>query len=200
MHVVHMDSNHPHATTAVSDDVPPPYWGDHEARPFVRLEFGWIVTTWAMCLAVGVVIALVSTAIVAALSEAPLTGEQNTTLGVLTIISAMSTFIAFASVITFRLVRVEHDRLANSLGVGVFHVLVAIALFAIELALQGAGIGVGDVLEGTATDEVGNAFTVLERSSVAAILASLLSVGMVPARGGRPKGTQTDALPTEVQL
>ena len=195
-----MDSNLPHAATRVSDDVPPPYWGDHDARPLTRLDFGWIATTWALCLLVGMGIAAVATFLVAALSETPLTGEENTTLGVLTIISAMSTFIAFASVITFRLVRIEHDRMVNSLGVGVFHVLVAITLFAIELVLQGFGVGVGDVLEGTPTDEIGNAFPVLERSSVAAFLASLLAIGMVPAVGARPRGTQTEALPTERQL
>jgi hypothetical protein len=62
----------------------------------------------------------------------------------------------------------------------------------------------GDPLEpisGSAwTSDAGNVLTVLERSSVAAVLACLLAIGMVPARGERPEGTQTDLTPQDRQL
>jgi hypothetical protein len=201
-HPYGMDHDHRTATSAaaVHTDPPPAVWGDHDSRFLSRVEPGWVVTTWLLAVVAMLAIAAAATAIVAAVSESPLTSDTNTGLGVLTIIGAMSTFIAFAVVITARLVRVDHDRLSNSLAVAAFHVGVAIVLFAVELVLQGLGIGVADTLEGTWTDEVGNAFTVAERSSAAVILAALLSAGMVPARGGRPTGTQVGPTPQDRQL
>ena len=179
---------------------PHPEWGDHEARVRTRLDFGWIVSTWALCVLAALAIAGVGALIVGSLSETPLTSETNTELGVLTILAAMGTFIGFVVVLVMRLTKVDHDRLSNSLAVAAFHVGVAILLFGTELALQAAGVGVADVFTGPWTDEVGNAFTVLERSAVASILAGLLAAGMVPARGGRPVGTQTEATPQDLQL
>lgn len=188
------------STTAVRDDGPPAYWGDHDANLLDRLVPSWVGTTWLLSLALTFALAVLGTLFAAAVSDTPLTGETNTELGVLTIVAAMSTFIGFTVVLTARLVRVSHDRLVNSFAVAGLHVAVAIVLFAIELSLQGFGVGVADVFDGPGTDEVGNAFTLLERSSVAAILASLLSVGMVPARGGRPGGTQVGPTPQDRQL
>lgn len=188
------------SATAVSPDAPPVYWGDHDANPMQRLVPGWVVSTWAMCAVAALALGALFTLIVAAVSDVPITGETNTELGVLTIVAAMSTFIAFAIVLTARLVRVPHDRLVNSVAVALLHIVVAIVLFAVELALQGFGMGVGDVFDGPWTDEIGNAFTVLERSSAAAVVASLLSVGMVPAVGDRPQGTQTGVTAQDRQL
>jgi hypothetical protein len=195
-----MDSEPNRSATAVRTDPPPAYWGDHDAHPLERLEPGWVVTTWALCVLMALGLATLGTLFAMAVADTPITGETNTELGVLTIVAAMSTFVGFVVVLVARLVRVDHDRLVNSLAVAALHVLVAIALFAVELALQGLGMGVGDVFDGPWTDEIGNAFTVLERSSAAVILAALLSVGMVPARGDRPTGTQTGYQPQDRQL
>lgn len=195
-----MDPTRPQSTSAVHPDPPPMYWGDHDANPLERLALGWVASTWVACIALALAIATLASLIVASLSESPLTGAQNTDLGIFTIIGAMSTFIGFAAVITLRLVRVDHDRLINSFAVAGLHVLVSVALFAVELVLQGFGVGIADALQGNLVDQVGNAFTVLERSSAAAIIAALLSVGMVPARGERPTGTQTGATPQDLQL
>ena len=195
-----MDSEPVRSASAVRDDAPPEYWGDHDANVLDRVVPRWVLATWAMCVGAGLAIALVATIFAAAVSESPLTGETNTNLGLLTIVAAMSTFIGFAVVLTMRLVKVEHDRLVNSLAVAAVHVLMTVGLFAVELILQSLGIGVSDIYDGAWTDEVGNAFTVLERSSAAAILGALLAVGMVPARGDRPAGTQTGATPQDRQL
>lgn len=195
-----MDNEPNRSASAVSTEPPPAYWGEHDLHVWDRLAPGWVVATWALCVVVALAFAALGTLFAAAVSDVPITGETNTELGVLTIVAAMSTFIGFVIVLTARLVRVEHDRLVNSLAVAALHVAVAIALFAIELVLQGLGMGVADVFDGPWTDEIGNAFTVLERSSAAVILAALLSVGMVPAVGGRPQGTQTGATPQDRQL
>lgn len=195
-----MDHEPARSTSAVRDDAPPEYWGDHDANVFDRVVPGWVFATWGLCVGAGLAIATVATIFAAAVSETPLTGETNTELGLLTIVAAMSTFIAFAVVLTMRLVKVDHDRLVNSLAVAAVHVLATVGLFSVELVLQSLGIGMSDIYDGTWTDEVGNAFTVLERSSAAAILGALLAVGMVPARGGRPEGTQTGATPQDRQL
>ena len=189
----------PAAAAAVAGS-PHPEWGDHGARFSTRLAPGWIVSTWVLCLLAAAAIAVVSAFIVDALSSTPLTGETNTELGVLTIVAVMATFVGFVGVLVARLTKVPHDRLANSLAVAALHVVVAIVLFAVELGLQAAGTGATDALDGSWTDQLGNAFNVLERSSAAAILASLLAVGMVPARGDRPVGTQTSPTPQDRQL
>jgi hypothetical protein len=177
-----------------------PTWGDHETHLWQKLDLGWIATTWLLAMLLGAVFAAVATSIIAMLADTPITGETNTELGIAAVIGAISTFLAFAVVVTFRLVRVEHHRLVNSLSVGVFHVLVAIAAFAVELVLQAAGVGLGDMFDGPGTDEVGNVFATFERSSVGAILGCLLAVGMVPATGERPRGTQVDITPQDRQL
>ena len=195
-----MDTEPTRSASAVSTEAPPAYWGDHELHVWNRLAPGWVVTTWALCIAMALGFAALGTLFALAVSDTPITGETNTELGVLTIVAAMSTFIGFVVVLVARLVRVDHDRLVNSLAVAALHVAVAVILFAIELVLQGFGLGAADVFDGPWTDEVGNAFTVLERSSAAVILAALLAVGMVPARGGRPGGTQTGYQPQDRQL
>lgn len=191
----HVPSN---AQVAAAEE-PPRTWGDERARS--EVEPGFVVTTWLLCLVTSIVIAALGVGVVALASDTPLFGETNTELGVLTILAAMGTFIGFVVVMTFRLVRVEHDRLLNSMSVAALHVAFALVLFLGDLALRGiAGVDLGSVFSGSWTDELGNVFTVLERSAAAAIAACLLAVGMVPARGDRPKGTQTDATPTDLQL
>lgn len=187
---------------AVRDSATPPptYWGDHDLSPMTRLVPSWVATTWLACLALTFAIAAIATVLVAAFSDSPLTGATNTDLGVLTIIGAMSTFIGFSTMLAARLVRVDHDRFVNSLAVAVLHVGIAVVLFAIELALHSAGMGASDLLDGNGTDEIGNAFTMLERSAAAAFVAALLATGMVPARGDRPTGTQVGATPQDRQL
>ncbi len=203
MQAVHhndMDSNSSRSSTAIRNDPPPAYWGDHDANPLDRLEPGWVASTWALCIALTLGLGALGTLFAVAVSDTPITGQTNTELGVLTIVAAMATFIAFAVVITARLVRVPHDRLVNSLAVAALHVAVAVVLFGIELALQALGTGAADIFSGSWAEQVGNAFAVLERSSAAAILAALLAVGMVPARGDRPSGTQVGATPQDRQL
>lgn len=177
-------------------------WDEPDRFALGRLEPTFVLVSWLVALATTVVIFALSTGIVAMISDRPLTGETNTELGVLTILSAMSTFIGFVVVMTIRLVRVEHDRVVNSLAVAALHVGIAVLLFLGALAGQAAfdNTGASSIFDGSVTEQLGNVFTVLERSSVAAILACLLAIGMVPARGDRPEGTQTDITPQDRQL
>lgn len=182
-------------------DDPHPVWGDGDRGWVGRVEPGFVLRSWAVCLAVAVVLAVVATLIISALSSAPVLGETNTELGVLTIVSSMSTFIAFAVMMAIQLSYVAHDRLTNSLAVAALHVGLAVLLFAGEFVARSiVGESVSASFDGTWTDELGNAFTVLERSAAASVLACLLAPGMVPARGDRPSGTQTDVVPTDRQL
>ncbi len=191
-----MDSDTARSASAVRTDPPPAYWGDHDANVLDRLEPRWVVATWAMCVGVGLVFAALATVFATIVSEAPITGESGSNLGLLTIIAAMSTFFAFAVTLTLRLVRVDHDRLVNSLAVAFFHVVVAAVIFLLTLALEGFGVSLDDDL----VSDLANALAVFERSAVAAILGAFLAVGMVPARGERPTGVQTGATPQDRQL
>jgi hypothetical protein len=176
-------------------------WDEPDAITLDRLEVGFVAGSWLVAFVVTAVIFAISTLITAALSDAPLFGARNTDLGVLTILAAMSTFIGFVTTMVLRLVRVEHDRVVNSLAVAAMHVLLAMTVFFVTLAVRGANMeSLDTVFTGTVMDRVGNVFTVLERSSVAAIAACLLAIGMVPARGARPTGTQTDRTPQDAQL
>lgn len=191
----------PSAARVAAAEEPPRTWGTTESDLSSHIEPRFVLISWLLCLLATVVISAVATGIVALASDAPLLGETNTELGVLTVISAFSTFLGFAVVMALRLTHVAHDRLLNSMSVAAVHVALALLLFLGDLALRGiAGVDVGSVFTGPWTDEVGNVFVVLERSSVAAIAACLLAVGMVPARGGRPAGTQTDTTPTDLQM
>ena len=176
-------------------------WDEPDAIDLDRLEVGFVAVSWLIAFAVTAVIFAISSLITAALSDAPLFGAENTDLGVLTILAAMSTFIGFVTTMVLRLVRVEHDRVVNSLAVAAMHVLLAMTVFFVTLAIRAANMeSLDTVFTGTVMDRVGNVFTVLERSSVAAIAACLLAIGMVPARGARPRGTQTDHTPQDAQL
>ncbi|MCW2928279.1 MAG: hypothetical protein JWM86_2247 [Thermoleophilia bacterium] len=179
---------------------PHPEWGG-DRNPVHGIEMGFVARSWLVCLLATAVLAALGTGFVALVSDTPLTGETNTELGVLTIVSAFATFLGFAVAMSVMLTRVAHDRLANSMAVAGLHVAVAVALFAVNLLVRAlTGTDAGSVFDGPWTDEVGNAFTVLERSAVAAIGACLLAAGMVPARGERPARTQTQQAPTDYQL
>jgi hypothetical protein len=92
--------------------------------------------------------------------------------------------IGFAVVMTLRLVRVQHDRLTNSLAVAALHIAVA-----------GVAALVGVFVSGSP-----DALIVLERSAAATIIGCGLAVGMVPAVGERPTGTQREPADTDRQL
>jgi hypothetical protein len=176
-------------------------WDEPDRLSLDRLELAFVVSSWAIAMVVTAVIFALSSAIVAALVDDPLFGATSTDLGVMTILAAMSTFIGFVTTMVVRLVRVDHDRVVNSLAVAGIHVLVAVMVFLGSLAARAAtGSGLDDVYDGSMSDRLGNVFTVLERSSAAAIVACLLAIGMVPARGERPVGTQTDLTPQDRQL
>lgn len=176
-------------------------WDEPDEISLDRLELGFVAASWLIALLVTAAIFALSTFVTSLLSDTAILGAENTDLGVLTILAAMSTFIGFVTTMVVRLVRVEHDRVVNSLGVAAFHVAVALLVFLATLAARSAiGVSLDDVFTGTVMDRLGNAFTVLERSSVAAIAACLLAIGMVPARGERPRGTQTDLTDQDHQL
>lgn len=187
-----------HARIAAADH---PEWGAPDQTILQRIVPGFVLSTWAMCLAASVLLAAVGLGIIALISSRPLFGETNTELGVAMIVSAMATFIGFSVVMVMRLPHVSHDRLVNSLSVAAVHVGFAVLLFATDLLVRvTTGSGAGSIFTGPWTDELGNAFTILERSSAAAIAACLLAVGMVPARGPRPAGTQTELASQDEQL
>lgn len=176
-------------------------WDEPDRIDLARLEPGFVVGSWLLGVLATVAIFALSTGVVSIVSAAPITGATNTELGVLTILSAMSTFIGFVVVMVMRLVRVDHDRVVNSLAVAALHVAVALVLFLGELVLRNTtDVAASTFLAGNRFDQLGNAFTVLERSSAAAVIACLLAIGMVPARGARPQGTQTDPTPQDRQL
>lgn len=188
------------ADVAVADQ-PPVAWGAPDRTLLQRIEPRFVVSSWALCLLASLAIAALGVLVVSLVSQAPLTGETNTELGVLMILAAMGTFIGFVTVMSLRLVRASHDRLVNSMAVAALHVAVAALLILADLAVFGIfGVHAGSGLTGPWTDTLGNVIVVLERSSVAAIAACLLAAGMVPAMGGRPAGTQTAATPTDQQL
>jgi len=168
---------------------PHPEWGDHEAHLRTRLDMGWIASTWVLCVAASLAAFAVGAFIVGSFTDTQVTDPSSTDLGVLTIVAVMSTFMAFVGVLVARLTLVEHDRLANSFAVAALHLVVAGAVFVVTLAIEGGISG-----------QVDTAFSLLERSAAAAVLASLLAVGMVPARGGRPEGTQTGPTSQDYQL
>lgn len=176
-------------------------WDEPDAVDVGRLELGFVVVSWLMCILATLVIFAASTAVVSLISQSSITGETNTELGILMLLAAMSTFIGFVSVMVWRLTNVDHDRVVNSLGVAALHVVVALVLFLVEITVYGiSGNNASSILQGPWTDELGSAFTTLERSAGAAILACLLAIGMVPALGDRPVGTQTEATPQDRQL
>lgn len=177
--------------------------GDVPDRAFLsRIEPGFVFTSWLLCLLATVVLFAVAALILALVSQRSLTGETNTELGVLMIASAVSTIIGFGLVMSLRLARVEHDRPMNSIAVAGLHTGVALLLFLVNLVVrQVFGTGVGGLLfEGPWTDELGNAFVVLERSAAASVLACILAIGMVPEHGDSPRGTQTGPVPEDEQL
>lgn len=197
-----MDTNtRDHTASEAVADGPPRSWGDVEGSVLERIEPSFIVVSWLLCVLASIAIAVVGGLIVSMGANQSLFGETNTELGVLTILSAMGTFIGFVLVMTVRLVHVAHDRLLNSLSVAALHVGVALLLFLGNLTLRGiAGVDLGTLFAGPWTDEVGNLFEVLERSAAASIAACLLAAGLVPARGDRPHGTQKEALDPDLQL
>lgn len=187
-----------HARIATADH---PEWGAPDQTLASRIVPGFVLTSWLMCLAAAVALFAIGLGIVALISSQPLFGETNTELGVATIVAAMATFIGFVVVMVLRLPHVSHDRMVNSISVAAVHVAFALTLFLGNLAVRGiTGDGAGTLFTGAWTDELGNAFVVLERSAAASVLACILAVGMVPARGPRPTGTQTDVLPQDEQL
>jgi hypothetical protein len=159
-------------------------WNEDDRSVLARVEPRFVVVTWLESVAAALVIVGVSALIVRALSDRPLTGGTATELGVLTILAAMGTFLGFAVVLTLRLVQVSHDRLAN-----------AIAIAALHLVFAGIAAA-ATVTFGWSADVL----IVFERTAAATIVGCGLAVGMVPAVGSRPTGTQTDATPTERQL
>lgn len=186
------------ATARTEDHV---VWDDPDRVASGRLEVGFVVTTWLMCVALTVVLFAVSAGIVAVISQRPLGGDTNTELGVLMILSAMSTFIGFVVMMGMRLVHVAHDRVVNSLAVAALHVSVALVLFLGALAVrQITGSSVSSLLGGGWSEQLGTTFTVLERSAAASVIACLLAIGIVPARGDRPRGTQSGAVDQDRHL
>lgn len=182
-------------------EAPPRTWGLPDDHTYQRVEPGFVLTSWLLCLLATIVVAALGVAVISLAADTPILGETNTEIGVLTIVAAMATFIGFVVTMAVRLVSVEHDRLLNSMSVAAVHVGFALVLFLGNLLLREvAGVDIGSAFTGPWTDELGNVFTVLERSSVAAIAACLLASGMVPARGERPAGTQTAPTPTDNQL
>lgn len=159
-------------------------WSEGDRNLLGRIEPSFVIASWALCVLAALAVAAVSGAIVALISDRNLLDGSPTELGVITILAAMGTFIGFAIVMTLRLVRVEHDRLSNALAVAALHLVVAGALALVGIFIDGAP----------------DALVALERSAAAAFVACGLAVGMVPAMGGRPLGTQTDQAPTERQL
>lgn len=188
-----------HARIAAADH---PEWGAPDQTLAQRVVPGFVLSSWLLALAASVALFAIGLGVMSLISSRPLFGETNTELGVAMIVAAMATFIGFVTVMVLRLPHVSHDRMVNSLSVAAVHVTFALLLFLGNLAIRGiTGEGAGSLIfTGTWTDEVGNAFVVLERSAAASVLACLLAVGMVPARGPRPTGTQTDVLPQDEQL
>lgn len=177
-----------------------PTWSEPGVGFWHRIEWGFVLKSWLLCLLVTAVLATIIMAILAAVSDDPLLGTENASLGVSTIAAAFATFIGFVIVQINRLPRVAHDRLTNSMAVAGVHVALAIVVLVVDLISRGVGADFDSFFGGTWTDEIGNAFVVLERSAVAAVAACLLAVGMVPARGDRPEGTQGDHVVQDRQL
>lgn len=186
-----MDQSSHDAFVAAIEAEEHPEWGEHDRSILDRLEPRFVVVTWLQCVAATLAFSALVAGVFLLVSDATLTGSTGTELGVPTIIAALSTFIGFSAVMSLRLVDVEHDRLVNSLAVGALHVGVSLVILLIEVVGRTTGdFGVSTVFEGSFGTQLGNAATLLERSSAAAIVACLLAVGVVPARGGRPAGTQ----------
>jgi hypothetical protein len=186
-----MDDRSDSTRTAVLPPDAQPVWGGHDRRLREKLDLGFIASSWALCFAATLALAALVSGVFTLLSQAPLTGITGTELGVLGIIFGFSTFVAFVMVMTWRLQHVSHDRLVNSMSVAAVHTGLALILFLGELAGRTLfGVGASETFEGGIRQQVGNVFLVLERSAAASVLACLLAVGMVPAYGSRPEGTQ----------
>ncbi|MCW2959955.1 MAG: hypothetical protein JWM90_342 [Thermoleophilia bacterium] len=194
-----MSDTAPQATPHTTPD-PHPTWSEPEAHFLQRIVPSFVLTSWLLSLLATAVLATGILLILSAVSDAPLTSTENASLGVSSIAAAFATFIGFVLVQIARLPKVAHDRLVNSLAVAALHVSVAFLILIAELIARGSGWDPASGFGGTWTDQLGNAFIVLERSAVAAIAACLLAVGMVPARGERPVGTQTDPTIQDRQL
>jgi len=172
-----------------------------DAAEHFSIDARFVATTWAWCLAATALLFAMMAGVLALVSDASLVGEAGTELGVLTIAAASSTFIGFVLVMTMRLVRVSHDRLVNSMAVSGLHVAVALVVFLATLALASlTSSGPTDLFGASWSDAIGNVFVLLERSAAMSVIACLLAVGMVPAAGARPRGTQQESLSSDLQL
>lgn len=188
------------AEVAVADR-PPVAWGAPDRTILQRIEPRFVVGSWALSMLATVVLAVLSLLVVSLVTSTPLNADTDAGTGVVLIVAAMATFIGFVVVMAFRLVRVAHDRLVNSLAVAMLHLAVAALAIGAEFAIfAAAGADFTNTFGRPLSNNVGHAVGALERSAAAAIAACLLAAGMVPAMGGRPSGTQTAATPTDEQL
>lgn len=198
-----MDAMQPQSKVATRSDAPAPHpeWGDHDRSVLDRIEPRFVVVSWLWGLGTTLAFASIASAVYVLVTGRALTGDVSAEFGVLGLIFAFSTFIGFVVTMFWRLVRVEHDRLTNSMAVAALHVAFAVVLFGIELSVRAAtGTGLTENVEGGWAQEVGNGFLALERSAAASVIACLLAVGMVPARGPRPRGTQHAERNQDAQL
>lgn len=158
-----------------------------------RIKLGWALVTWLIAMPFILLSGFIGVLLTDWVNPNDATDAQLTLLALV-----FGTLITFVTVLSFRLLLIDHDRLLNSMMVAAVHVALCIVVLALGFLLP--LVGVNWPIPGSFHDELGVIFTSLERSAAISIVACGLVAGTLPATGGRPAGTQTDAMPTDRQL
>jgi hypothetical protein len=190
-HRQHMDDDLHLPTSAVVAATDRQTWTDpdHVVRDGIDARF--VVTTWAASFAATLLVVGIAALVIAVAAPGTLGSESSTGLGVLGIVAGIATFLAFATVVSWRLEHFHGDRLVNGLAVSALHLAIAGGAFLVELvarlvlSFDWAATAAADVAA-----SIGDLAALLQLTAATSIVGCLLAIGIVPARGERPSGTQ----------
>ena len=182
-----MTDMHPIALARTVEQ-PHPEWGDHDQGVADRLDLRFVLQTWAEAILATLAFGGITIGLLELVTDPPITNSDTAfAYGIGTVVFAFATFLCFAGVLVWRLPRLDADRLVNSLAVGIAHVATATVIAAVAIitwAVADPSITSGWI------DSLATVLTLLVEGAPAAVFAVLLAVGMVPARGSMPSGTQ----------
>ncbi|MCB0879301.1 MAG: hypothetical protein KDC46_10020 [Thermoleophilia bacterium] len=197
-----MEQLHPQALAAAVESSDHPEWGDHYHVWRREVDVGFVLGTWLEAvLATAVGSGLVIGLIAVTSSQQIVNPEPGFAYGVGTVVTAFVTFIAFVAVLVHRLRHTDHDRLMNSLAVGAAHTLTAVVIAAVAILTRYVvDPGPSGLVDAGWADWLATAATLLVEGAPAAIFAGLLAPGLIPARGGIPRGQQGAELDQDRQL
>jgi hypothetical protein len=166
-----------------------------------RIHVRFIGVTWLITVAVIVSATVVATLLIDALFSVPASDPEASAATVLTFCAAFITFFTFLAVMNLRLQKIDGDRLLNSLGVALLHLLVVGFLVLAGVVLRESGVwDPSQLFPGHRLTEIGHGFILLERTAATCVAACLMAPAMLPAVGRAPHGVQSGNVPTERML